>query len=68
VRCEALLYLTESPLTAFPEARKRAVPDIIAMLHDPEESIRMNATNALWEIDRDAAAEAGAKATVLREK
>jgi HEAT repeat protein len=61
VRCEALHFLTEGPLTAFPWAQKRAVPDIVTMLRDSEENIRMNATNALWEIDREAAAKAGVK-------
>jgi HEAT repeat protein len=68
VRGEALHFLTEGPLTAFPEARKCAVPDIIAMLRDPEESIRMNATNVLLEIDPVAAGKAGVKATVRRDK
>ena len=68
VRSEALHYLTEGPLTAFPEARKRAVPDIIAMLRDPQQSNRMNATNALWEVDREAAKNAGVRAPTGREK
>jgi hypothetical protein len=67
VRCEALHYLTDGPLTAFPQAWKRAVPDIVAMFRDPEENIRMNATNALWEIDRGAAARAGVKEPTRRE-
>jgi hypothetical protein len=67
VRCEALHFLIEGPLTAFPEAQKRAVPDIVAMLRDPEENIRGNATNALWEIDREAAAKAGVKPPKRRE-
>ena len=61
VRSESLHYLTDGPLTAFSDARRNAVPEIIKMLRDPEESNRMNATNALKEIDRNAAAKAGVK-------
>jgi HEAT repeat protein len=61
VRNEALNYLLEGPLTAFPEARKEAVPAIIEMLRDPDVSNRMNATNALKEIDPTAAKRAGVK-------
>jgi HEAT repeat protein len=68
VRGEALHYLTDGPLTAFPEARKRAVPDIVAMLRDSEESNRISATNALWEIDREAAAKAGVSVPIGRGK
>ena len=61
VRSEALHYLMDGPLTAFPEARRRAVPNIIGMLRDPEASNPINATNALKDIDPKAAANAGVK-------
>jgi HEAT repeat protein len=43
-----------------PEA-KPAVPALIKLLHDNDDSIREQATNALLKIDPQAAAEAGLK-------
>jgi len=38
---------------------RRAIPDLMGLLEDPEQSIRSEATNVLISIDPEAAARAG---------
>lgn len=45
----------------FPEQSQQVVPLITALLKDPDEDVRMNATNELKQIDPQAAAMAGIK-------
>jgi HEAT repeat protein len=61
VRNEAAHYLTDGPCAQFPEQRKQAIPLFVKLLDDPDENVRMNATNELKEIDPEAAAKAGIK-------
>jgi HEAT repeat protein len=61
VRSEAAHFLTDSLGAQFPEQLKPAIPLIVKLLDDPDESVRMNATNELKEIDPEAAAKAGIK-------
>lgn len=61
VRGEALHYLTDDPLAAFPEAKKAAKHALIPMLSDADHANRETATNILWEIDRAAGEELGLK-------
>ncbi len=61
VRNEAANYLTGEWSAQFPEQRKQAIPFLVKFLNDPDQSVRMNATNQLKELDPKAAAEAGIK-------
>jgi HEAT repeat protein len=61
VRNQAVGLLLDAPMRTFPEARKNAVPQIAKLLCDPDEFVRMGATNALKEIDPAAAAKAGVR-------
>lgn len=61
VRGEAANYLTGEWSAQFPEQRKQAIPVLVKLLNDPDENVRMNATNALKEVDPRAAAKAGIK-------
>jgi HEAT repeat protein len=61
VRNEAAHYLTDGPCAQFPDQRKQAIPLFVKLLDDPDENVRMNATNELKEIDPEAAAKAGIK-------
>jgi HEAT repeat protein len=61
VRNEAAHYLTDGPCAQFPGQRKQAIPLIVKLLDDPDESVRMNATNELKQIDSETAVKAGIK-------
>ena len=62
VRGEAASALTSGDLGAqFPDLRKQAIPFLVKLLNDPDENVRMNATNELKELDSAAAAKAGIK-------
>jgi HEAT repeat protein len=61
VRSEAANNLTSDWNTQFPEERKRAVPQLLTLLKDPDENVRMAATNGLKTIDPQAAAKVGIK-------
>jgi len=61
VRSEAANYLTEEWSAQFPEERKRAVPQLLMLLKDPDENVRITATNGIKAIDPQAAARAGIK-------
>jgi len=58
VRSEAANFLSQAG-PELTEARRQAVPFLIQMLYDPDENVRMNATNELREIDPVAAKKAG---------
>ncbi|HOX56376.1 MAG TPA: HEAT repeat domain-containing protein [Candidatus Paceibacterota bacterium] len=60
VRGEAAHFLTEWG-AQFPEQRKQAIPYVARLLNDPDEHVRMGATNDLKELDPQAAAHAGIK-------
>src|SRR5665213_228889 len=45
----------------FPEQRKQAIPLFVKLLNDPDDDVRMNATNQLKEIDPASASKAGIK-------
>ena len=51
----------DEPLRSPPGARKSALPAITKLLGDPDENVRMTATNVLKEIDQDTATKAGVK-------
>jgi HEAT repeat protein len=60
VRSEAANFLAQGgPELA--EARKQAVPYLVQSLNDPDESVRMSATNQLRDIDPVAAQKAGVR-------
>jgi hypothetical protein len=61
VRNQAVGLFMDEPLRSTPGARKGALPVITKLLVDPDENVRMTATNVLEEIDQDAATRAGAK-------
>ena len=61
VRNEAANTLTEGVGDKFPEQRKQAIPLFIKLLNDPDDDVRMNATNQFKQIDPTAAAKAGIK-------
>lgn len=61
VRNEAANNLTEGIGKDFPAMRRQTAPLFVKLLDDPDEDVRMNATNQLKEIDRVAAARAGIK-------
>ena len=62
VRGEAANVLTSGDIAAqFPEQRKQAIPFLLKLLNDPDEDVRMNATNELKELDPATAAKAGIK-------
>jgi HEAT repeat protein len=45
----------------FPEQRKEAIPLLVKLLNDPDDDVRMNATNQLKQMNPAAAAKAGIK-------
>ena len=61
VRNEAANILTDGVGDKFPEQRKQAIPLFVKLLSDPDEDVRLNATNELKQIDPIAAAKAGIK-------
>jgi hypothetical protein len=61
VRNEAADCLFEEFSKKFPEQCKPAVPFLVKLVNDPDEDVRMNATNGLKQIDPLAAARAGIK-------
>jgi HEAT repeat protein len=61
VRNEAANNLTDGIGKDFPLWRQKAIPVFVRSLDDPDEDVRMNATNQLKEIDPIAAAQAGIK-------
>jgi hypothetical protein len=61
VRNEAANNLTDGIGKDFPQWRQQAIPVFVRLLDDPDEDVRMNATNQLREIDPIAAAKAGIK-------
>lgn len=61
VRNQAAQCLTDGPGTQFSQQRKAAIPLLIKLLNDSDESVRMNATNEIKQIDPEAAAKAGIK-------
>jgi HEAT repeat protein len=61
VRGQAANILMEGVGDKFPEQRKQAIPLFVKLLNDPDDDVRMNATNQLKEIDSAAAAKAGIK-------
>jgi len=61
VRNEAANNLTDGIGKDFPQWRQQAIPIFVRLLDDPDENVRVNATNQLKEIDPIAAAQAGIK-------
>lgn len=61
VRSQAAGFLAGDWISQYPEARKQFVPCLVNLLNDPVESVRMNAANALEQLDPQAAAKAGIK-------
>jgi HEAT repeat protein len=61
VRSEAANYVTGEWSAQFPGERKRAIPQLLTLLKDPDENVRMAATNGLKIIDPQAAAKVGIK-------
>ncbi len=61
VRSLAASALTEGVGDKFPEQRKEAIPLFVKLLNDPDDDVRLNATNQLKQIDPAAAAIAGIK-------
>jgi HEAT repeat protein len=61
VRNLAANTLTKGVGDKFPEQRKQAIPLFIKLLNDPDEDVRLNASNQLKQIDPAAAAKAGIK-------
>jgi HEAT repeat protein len=58
VRGEAARFLTDWG-AQFPAARKQAVPYMVKLLSDPDDQVRMSATNNLRQLDPQASAKAG---------
>jgi HEAT repeat protein len=61
VRGEAANNLTDGIGKDFPQWRQQAIPIFVKLLNDPNEDVRLSATNQLKEIDPAAAAKAGIK-------
>lgn len=61
VRNAAANTLSDGIGGQFPELRQQAIPFFVKLLNDPDEYVRLNATNQLKEIDPAAAAQAGIK-------
>ena len=61
VRNEAANTLCQRFAKKFPDQCQQAIPLLVKLLNDPDQSVRMNATNELKEIDPKAAAKAGLK-------
>jgi HEAT repeat protein len=61
VRSEAMNFLGQSEDAEIKSRRKEAVPLILKLLEDTNETVRMNATNTFVEIDPEAARKAGVK-------
>jgi HEAT repeat protein len=60
VRGEAAHFLTEWG-AQFPEERKQAVPYMVKLLSDPDDHVRLSATNNFRQLDPQTAAKAGIK-------
>jgi len=61
VRGEAANNLTDGIGKDFPQWRQQAIPIFVKLLNDPNEDVRLSATNQLKEIDPATAAKAGIK-------
>jgi HEAT repeat protein len=61
VRGQAASYLTGESSAQFGGQRRQAIPFLVKLLSDPEERVRLEAANALKELDPQAAAEAGVR-------
>lgn len=61
VRNEAASLLAGEWGARFTEQRKQVVPFLVKLLNDPDQHVRMNATNELKELDPQAAIKAGIK-------
>jgi hypothetical protein len=61
VRNEAATCLTGEWSAQFPEEQKKAIPQILKLLNDSDENVRMAAKNGIKAIDPQAAAKAGIK-------
>jgi HEAT repeat protein len=61
VRNEAANNLTDGIGAQFPGQRKRAISLLVKLLNDPDENVRMNATNQVKQIAPAVAAKAGIK-------
>ncbi len=61
VRNEAANYVGENFRKQFLERREQVIPLFVKLLNDPDDYVRMNATNELKQIDPEAAAKAGIK-------
>jgi hypothetical protein len=61
VRNEAANYVAQNFDKQFLEQRDQVVPLFVKLLNDPDDYVRMNATNELKTIDPEAAAKAGIK-------
>jgi HEAT repeat protein len=61
VRSQAASSLTSDLVSQYPEACKQVVPYLVNLLNDPDQNVRLSATNELKELDPQAAAQAGIK-------
>jgi len=61
VRIQAANNLFYTFAKKFPDQCRQAVPLLVKLLNDPDEDVRMSATNQIKEIDPTAAAKAGIK-------
>ena len=59
VRNEAATCLTGEWSAQFPEEQKKAIPQLLKLLNDPDEDVRMAAKNGIKTIDPQAAGRAG---------
>jgi HEAT repeat protein len=59
VRTQAVGFFWDAPIPSLAGARKSLTPEIAKLLCDPDQAVRMNATNALKQIDPRAAGSAG---------
>ena len=60
VRGEAVSFLMQFG-AQYPEERKRAIPEMMKLLNDPDKDVRMSVTNELKELDPRTAVRAGVK-------
>lgn len=58
VRNQAVGLFSDGPVRSFPDLQRNAVPEIAKLLCDPDESVRMSATNALKGIASEVAVKA----------
>ncbi len=61
VRNQAASYLAGEWGSRFPEQQRQAIPLLEKLLRDPDEDVRLNATNELRELERNAASTAGVR-------